>query len=181
MRVTSFGLCLIATCAAAIGCSDSDAEDGIGDAGNDVVEDGGGACAAGEIEGPAGRCYMRIMCPDTIPTFTLGLEASGDDDLYKAVIVDARPSPPQQFLNAWVVDIVDMDDAPVADAVVDDVFPFMPAHGHDGIRIPEWDAMDEPGRFDVRVINLWMPGPWTVTFDVTGPDGSDSIVFDVCI
>ena len=140
-----------------------------------------GPCAPGEIEASGGRCFMRIECPDSIPTFKIGLEAVGNEDTYKAVIVDAVPSPPQQFLNAWVVDIVDMDGAAVADATVDDVIPFMPAHGHGGIRIPEWEALDEPGRFDVQVINMWMPGPWTVTFEVTGPDGSDKIVFDVCI
>lgn len=170
-------LALVAVTLFGFGCSDSDA----GDSGVDAPDGGDGGCGPSEVEGPGGHCFLRITCPDTIPTFRLGLEAAGRDDLYTAVIVDAMPSPPQQFLNHWVVDFVDADGAPVADIEIDFVEPFMPAHAHDGARDPEWQPLDEPGRFDVDFINMWMPGPWEVRFDVSGLAGSDHIVFDVCI
>lgn len=140
-----------------------------------------GPCGPGEVEGPGGNCFMRIVCPDTIPTFKIGLESRNRDDLYTGVIVDASPSPPMQFLNDWVIDFVDADGAPVDGITLDFAESFMPAHNHDGLRDPEWAEEGEPGRFAVDGINMWMPGPWEVRFDVTGPDGSDRIVFDVCI
>ena len=43
------------------------------------------------------------------------------------------------------------------------------------------ESADEPGRFLVTDVNLWMGGAWEVTFVLDGPDGGDTALFDVCI
>jgi hypothetical protein len=57
----------------------------------------------------------------------------------------------------------------------------MPAHRHTGIKPTRVEALDD-GRFDVADINMWMSGPWEVQLTVDSEsEGSDFIVFDVCI
>ena len=145
-------------------------------------------CEPPLIEAPGGHCYMPIPCPDTLPDFTLGLTAEGEEGLYAASIFEASPSPPRKFLNDWVIDLTDADGEPAADAMViddpndpEDTRSYMPAHGHDGGRPIIIEAMDEPGRFSLSEINMFMAGPWEVHLHLTGPAGDDEVVFDICI
>lgn len=148
---------------------------------------GGAMCGPNETESPNGVCLKNVPCGKDIPEFTIDLEAEGRDGHYGARIVDAEPSPPKQYLNAWTVEFLDASGEVVPDVEIDGppdhlgVQPWMPRHRHDGFIPPKWTGSDADGRFTVEKINLWMIGPWEVRFWVTGPDGDDYIVFPVCV
>lgn len=143
--------------------------------------DAGSACGPDQTESPNGVCIENVPCGADIPTFKIGLVADGRDGNHSASIVDAMPSPPRQYFNAWTVDFLDADGQPADGIAIDKVRSWMPSHRHDGYITPITKAAGEPGRFSVSKINLWMPGPWEVQFSVTGSEASDYIVFRVCV
>jgi len=160
------GACVFAVALFGAACGDDDS--GAKDAGHDdhVHEDDGGFAAT---------CNgVPLLAADTI--------AKGDEGHYQVQVIDTNPySPPRKRTGDWVVEIQDSAGEPAADVDLLEVKPFMPAHGHNGIRKPEIASGDEPGSFLVTDVNLWMGGVWEVTFLLDGPDGSDKAVFDVCI
>jgi hypothetical protein len=116
------------------------------------------------------------------PDFRLNMEAIGDEGAVKGVLIAASPAPPERNENDWTVEFRDMSDAPLSDVEITMAQPFMPAHNHDGTFDPTVVALDEPGRFEIQDINLWMPGMWEVRFTVESASaGADYVVFDACI
>ena len=172
-RHTFVALSLFA--ALGLGCDDG------GGAADASVTDGGSACGPDETESPNGVCVKNIPCGSDIPTFKIGLKADGESGNYSASIADATPSPPRQYFNAWSVDFLDKDGNPATDIAIDKARTWMPAHRHDGFVTPKWTEADDPGHFDVEKLNFWMIGPWEAQFTVTGPAGSDYVVFRVCV
>jgi hypothetical protein len=147
-------------------CGDDDS--GGHDAGHeDHVHDAGG--------------FTGVPCGD-VPQLAANTVAVGDEGHYRVQVIDTDPySPPRKQSGDWVVEIQDSAGKLAADVDLLEVKPFMPAHGHNGIRKPVIDSGDEAGRFLVTDVNLWMGGPWEVTFVLDGPEGSDEALFDVCI
>ncbi len=141
-------------------------------------------CSGGD-EAPAAPPQQTQMetgaCADA-PDFVLFEDVVGDMGVMKAARLAASPAPPERNENDWTVEFRDLDDAPVADVMVTMVQPFMPAHNHDGTFDPTVVPLDDPGKFDIQAINLWMPGMWEVRFTVESETvGADYIVFDACI
>ena len=126
--------------------------------------------------------YPEVPCPADTPEFHIGLEATGDDALVKARLVDAVPAPPGRNFNDWTVDFQNPDGSALDDVELTHARSFMPVHGHDGIYDPVITQLDEPGRFQVDRLNLWMYGPWLVELWVSSESagGMDHIVFHVC-
>jgi hypothetical protein len=153
------------------GCGDDDGDGAAGDGHHAGSHDGG----------LTGADFEMVPCPPELEEITIGLQADGQDGNYKAEIVSVSPAPPELYRNDWVIRILDLDDEPVADAEITMARPFMPAHNHDGTFQPTVSAGDGDGEFALDDLNMWMGGPWEVQVDVSGPDGTDYIVFDVCI
>lgn len=174
---SAFALLLALATSAFVGCGD-DAGDG-GAAGHGA--DGGSPCGPDETESPNGVCIENVPCGDDIPTFKIGLTAEGRDGNYSASLVNAKPSPPRQYFNEWVVDFLDAKGTPADGIGIDKSRTWMPEHLHDGYVTPVWTEADEPGRFSGKKLNMWMPGPWEVQINVSGPEGSDYIEFSVCV
>lgn len=178
-KTSAFPVLLAFGTLACVGCGDDAGNGGV--AGTDA--DAGSVCGPGETESPNGVCIENVPCGVDIPTFKIGLQADGRDGIYAAKIVDASPSPPKQFRNDWVLDFVDADGKPATDITFDPdkVRTYMPAHGHPGYLPVKIEPLEEPGRFSMKDLNMWMPGPWEAQFPVSGPAGNDYVVFDVCI
>jgi hypothetical protein len=161
--------CLSATLCVALfaGCGDDDGTD------SDPVH----VHDAGLSDGS----YEEVPCPEDTPEFAIGMEAVGEEGAITGRLLDADPAPPRKFENDWSVEFVDADGEPLEDVEVVRAWPFMPVHGHDGFYDPDVSALEEPGRYRVDRINMWMRGPWEVHFMLTSESaGDDHVVFDVC-
>jgi hypothetical protein len=93
-------------------------------------------------------------------------------------LVRSDPGPPVRGDNTWQVEVTDASDQPVSGVILTAV-PFMPDHGHGTSRVPEVTASG--GGFQVRPVNLFMPGLWEVTLSAQSSAGTDSTVFGFCI
>ena len=91
-------------------------------------------------------------------------------------------TPVQNDENVWTVKIMDMSDAPMPNADLMSVEPFMPDHGHGSQEVPAVGDTTAEGEVDVTNIFFQMPGVWTVTFTVDdGTGATDKVTFGVCI
>ncbi len=99
----------------------------------------------------------------------------------QVALTSATPAPPGRDDNAWQVD-VSRAGAPLTGATVR-VTPFMPDHRHGtSVAVVVTPDAATPGRYDLAPINLWMPGLWEITIDVTPAGGvRDSVLFRFCI
>jgi hypothetical protein len=113
--------------------------------------------------------------------FVVGFTKTGQAGILSFSIEAATPAPPARNDNAWSVQINTINGAaPITDAEVL-VTPFMPAHGHGAGKNAEVTPGLEPGRYELSPINLWMPGVWETSVDVTAGGGNDKVVFKFCI
>lgn len=112
--------------------------------------------------------------------FLAGMQKQGAGGV-QVTLTEATPAPPGRDDNAWSIDVA-IGGAPLAGATIK-VTPFMPDHRH-GTAVPVVVTPDPAtaGRYDLSPINLWMPGLWEITIDVTPPGGArDSVLFRFCI
>ncbi len=109
------------------------------------------------------------------------MEQKGAAGALSVKLQSIDPNPVIKGNNDWKIQVVDASGAPVSDATIT-VKPFMPDHGHGSSITPQVAAGADPGTYDVSLLNLFMPGIWTVTFDVTTQDNvTDSSVFTFCV
>ncbi|MEZ4431973.1 MAG: FixH family protein [bacterium] len=97
-------------------------------------------------------------------------------------IEQATPDPPiRSDRNTWRLRVLDADGAPL-DGCAIEVEPTMPAHGHGTTPAPTVTAVDgEPGLYEARPLNLFMPGEWHIAVRPTCGSATDEIVFVVPI
>lgn len=113
--------------------------------------------------------------------FTIGLTKTGDAGLLNFSIVSGDPAPPIRGDNTWVIDVTaQAGAAPITDAQMT-VKPFMPAHQHGAGKTVVVEPMPTAGQYQLSPINLWMPGVWETTINVTSATGTDKVVFKFCI
>ena len=145
--------------------------------------DDGGDDSADEMTHPhVDGSFPEAPCPENTPEFRINLQATGEEGAVVAQLIDADHIPPRKNRNNWTIEFLDTDDMALEDAELTMARPFMPVHGHDGIYEPEVTALDEPGRYQVDGLNLWMTGPWQVQLTVASESaGDDYIVFNVCV
>ncbi len=142
--------------------------------------DNPGAGGAGGSSGAAGSGGYNTACqndPRAMP-YTAGIEQDGKNGALKITILDATPAPPGVGDNAWTIQVTDANGAPI-DGATFSVKPWMPDHGHGSSITPQITPMSD-GKYSVDM-NLFMPGLWQITLDVTSAATTDSIVFDFCV
>lgn len=112
--------------------------------------------------------------------FLAGMQKVGAGGV-TVTLTSATPAPPGRDDNAWTIDVT-MGGQPVVGATVK-VKPFMPDHQHGtSVQVVVTPDGATPGRYTLSPINLWMPGLWEITIDVTPAGGTrDSVVFRFCI
>jgi hypothetical protein len=139
-----------------------------GDAGDTHAE-------TGETGTETGDCAAETRDDD----FAIGLTKSGS--LVRGTFVSGDPAPPIKGDNTWVLDFTDLDGAPLVGSTIT-ALPMMPDHGHGTPINAEVLALDEPGRYEITPVNLFMTGLWQTTFDVTLAGGEqDSLMFAFCV
>lgn len=171
---------MILTSIALLGC-DSGGDDGGSDSG--VGDDGQAEHAddSSDTHAETGETGGESVCEVEIRDDEFGLGLSKSGSLVRATFVSADPAPPIKGDNVWVLEITDLSGAPLVDAIIT-ALPMMPDHGHgtpiDAVVV----ALDEPGRYEVTPVNLFMTGYWQTTFDITLAGGEqDSLMFGFCV
>ena len=113
--------------------------------------------------------------------YAAGLSATSGDGKLKASLAAAQPAPPEKGINTWTVQLEDGSGNPVSGATVT-ITPWMPDHGHGSSIVPQVMPMASAGSYQVTLLDLFMPGIWQVTFDVTPASGPDEkVTFSFCI
>jgi hypothetical protein len=137
-----------------------------------------GACADDE---PEDDTSYNCMAETRDDEFALGLSKPGESSRYTFTLVTADPAPPARGDNTWVLrlDTMAAPVAPVTGATMS-VSPFMPDHSHGSGKTVTITPMTEAGEYKLAPVNLWMPGLWEVTVQVSGAQ-SDRAVFRFCL
>lgn len=136
--------------------------------------------ACGEGEGDDGASY-NCATEERADDFVVGLSKVGEQQRMTFTLVSFDPAPPQRDNNHWTLKLETMPSpgTPVTDATMT-VRPFMPDHKHGAKDPAKIMPGGEPGIYELDPINMWMPGLWEVTIQVTGAD-SDRAVFRFCL
>ncbi len=126
-----------------------------------------------------------VNCADLVADeFVVGLERAGDTAALDFTIESGNPAPPIRGDNTWVIQVNSMTGG-VVGAPVDGaelaVTPFMPVHQHGAGKTVQITPGPAAGQYTLSPINLWMPGVWETTIQVTSPSGNDQVLFKFCI
>ncbi len=134
-----------------------------------------GACATDST--PAEE---EVNCAvETADTYVAGLQKSGT--VLDVRLMTALPAPPARGDNAWVIHVNTVAGAaPVTNATIQ-VTPFMPKHQHSTPVDVKVEAMPSAGEYKLSPVNMWMPGVWETTIEMTSSSGTDSVVYRFCI
>lgn len=143
------------------------------------------ACSGGGGETTADApvdCTMETRADN----FVVGLEKPGQAGALDFKLMSDDPAPPSRGDNTWTIQVSSMSAGvvgnPVAGLASDmAATPFMPDHGH-GTPVPVAISEDtaNPGQYQLKPVNMWMPGYWETTIQVAG-NTTDTVVFKVCI
>lgn len=115
--------------------------------------------------------------------YAMGLEHMGSGGKLDFKLMSATPAPPARNLNAWQLQINQVNGGAAVAGAALIVSPFMPDHQHGpGTKRVKIQESATPGLYDLTDINMWMPGYWEVTIDATLSDSThDTVVYKFCI
>jgi len=100
---------------------------------------------------------------------------------YTVQLMSATPAPPAKGNNSWRIHVADPTQT-AADGLGIDVNPYMPAHGHSTPIEAVVTPTGDPGEYTLDPVNLFMPGIWEVTLELSsGGSAVDSVVYTFCI
>lgn len=134
---------------------------------------GGGSSSGDDIDDPV-NCAV-----ETADQYTVGLEKMGAT--FDVKLMSALPAPPTRGDNEWIIHIDTVAGAaPVTGATIA-VTPFMPKHQHGTPVDVLIQAMPTAGDYKLSPVNMWMPGVWETTIEMSAPSGADSVVYKFCI
>ena len=138
-----------------------------------------GACGGHDGGHDAGTSY-NCAAETRDDEFVLGLTKTGEAGRLEFKLLTADPAPPARGDNTWQLQLSTLaGPAPVSDASMS-VRPFMPDHTHGSGKSVVVTPLTEPGQYELSPVNLWMPGLWEVTIQVSGASG-DRVVFRFCL
>lgn len=110
--------------------------------------------------------------------YALGMRKLGGE--VEVAIVEATPAPPARGDNTWRVRVQDAAGSAMAAAITVDTY--MPDHQHGSSIRTDVVETEIDGEFVLDPVNLFMPGLWEVTLDLTLDDGTpDAVVFRFCV
>lgn len=138
------------------------------------------AAACGTEHGTGDDAGDEVNCAlETADTFTAGLEKQGA--VFDVKLMSATPAPPNRGDNEWVIHVSTLSGAaPVSNATLQ-VTPFMPKHQHGTPVDVEVVPGATAGEYTLKKVNLWMPGVWETTIEMTSTAGTDMVVYRFCI
>jgi len=141
-----------------------------------------GLCLVAACGGDDGDTSEDVDCTKVsgADEFVVGLPKDGSQGNYDFKMMSAAPAPPARGDNTWIVEINDMQGAPV-DGMTLTVTPFMPAHQHGTPITVKITPAGTPGQYSLSPVNLWMPGVWETTIRAQTASAVDSAVYTFCI
>lgn len=155
----------------AVACSSS---------GGDTGDDPGPITQCDGTEGAPCFQERTADCSEPGDPFFIGEVKEGRNQSMRVELVTTAPQPPERFDNTWQVLITDMSGAPVEAGLVD-ARTWMPDHGHASPKAIVVTSMGE-GVYELDPVNLFMPGLWEITVEVTPEGGSpDDVVWKFCM
>lgn len=121
-------------------------------------------------------------CTAAYPSFREGLTAKAGELTVRLLSVDPDPVRQKQD-NTWVLEVVDAEGEPVADASIVEPDTWMDVHNHGGRWEPEVEERSEPGQFELTKLDFKMPGPWRLRFGVKASDDAEvaRTTFQICV
>lgn len=138
-----------------------------------------GAAACGADHGHGDDTEEVNCAMETADTYTAGLAKQGS--VFDVKLMSATPAPPNRGDNEWVIQVTTLSGAaPVTGATIL-VTPFMPKHQHGTPVDVEVVPGATAGEYTLKKVNLWMPGVWETTIEMTSPAGTDAVVYRFCI
>lgn len=132
----------------------------------------------GGTNGHADAAPVNCATEDRADPYVAGMTAEGSAG-YSVKLVQSTPAPPAKGDNTWELQLLD-GTTPVDGATLE-LVPFMPDHGHGTPIGAEVTAGGSDGMYTATPVNLWMPGYWEVTVNITDGSNTDSVVFKTCI
>lgn len=137
-----------------------------------------GACAD---DGGGDNTSFNCAAETNVDEFAVGLSKVGASNRLEFKLMSSDPAPPSRGDNIWVLQLNAMTapGTPVTGATMT-VTPFMPAHEHGSGKTVTVTPLTEAGQYKLEPVNLWMPGVWETTVQVSGADG-DKAVFRFCL
>jgi hypothetical protein len=148
------------------GCS-SNATGGTGGGGGAAATTGTGTSVC--AKDPRGTPYQA------------GMSETSPDGAVKIGLVVSDPAPPTRGNNTFTLELTDAAGHPITGAKIA-TKTWMPDHGHGSSITPSTTPGQKPGQYVIDPLNLFMPGIWQITFDVTPAHGSaESVMFTFCI
>jgi hypothetical protein len=117
---------------------------------------------------------------ETADEFTVDLHKIGS--VHDVTLMSALPAPPGRGDNEWSIRIDTVaGSTPVTGATIY-ATPFMNKPQQHGTPVKvKVDAMPNAGEYKLSPVNLWMPGVWETTIEMSSPSGTDSVVYKFCI
>jgi hypothetical protein len=135
-----------------------------------------GGCSDDPADDTSYNCAKETRDDD----YVAGLAKVGDAGRYELRLMTAAPAPPARGDNSWVIQVSATATAtPVGGAALT-VTPFMPDHAHGSGKTVVVTPEAAAGQYKLEPVNLWMPGLWEVTVQVTGA-APDRAVFRFCL
>lgn len=142
------------------------------------------ACSGGHDGHADASESVNCALETTADDFVIGLAKVGDAGVLRFELMSLTPAPPARGDNEWVLQVTapagNPTGSPVAGATIF-VTPFMPKHQHGTPIIPVIEPMTTAGQYKISRVNLWMPGLWETSVEVSSASGDDATVFRVCI
>jgi hypothetical protein len=150
--------CAFAASATLVGCKSGDDDDDssttMGDAGSQG--DGTDRCK--------GSPQLTVGPED-------GLSAMGENKQIQVRVIDADNVPAVKYYNTWTVQFLDAQGKPLDDIAIDKVCAYMPVHGH-GTPPTMITQQTDKSTFELKNLNLTMPGPWQIQFALSSPSAA---------
>ena len=118
----------------------------------------------------------------SIEEFTAGMTKTGPGGVVFR-LVGSTPAPPNRGENVWLLELEDGAGQPLTGAEVT-VSSYMPDHNHFSQVSPTiTEDPDDPGRYTLDPVYLFMPGIWEVTLRAApvGAESADDVLFTFCI
>jgi hypothetical protein len=112
-------------------------------------------------------------------TYSSGMAAMGHQKNFQIQLTNSVPAPPARGNDSWSFKVLDANGQMVSDATVN-VTPYMPDHKH-GTQVVPTITQEPDGSFTLSPLYFFMPGLWTITFDITSGTSTDSAVFGFCV
>jgi hypothetical protein len=111
--------------------------------------------------------------------FFAGMSKTGANGT-EVILIDSLPSPPGRGDSTFTIELRDENNDLIEGASLG-LVPFMPDHNHGTPIDAEITPIEgSPGRYKAQPVNLWMPGVWEITMEVTAPV-EDEVLFTFCI